>query len=1131
MNKEKIKQWITFSRIKHLRMHIRSSDDIQTWIKRVFLVGVIFGVFILIWFFGFFIPRLPDVGNIENLMAAQTSEILDREGGLLYRIYGGENRENVPLDKISQEAINAVLSIEDDQFYDHPGIDVPGIIKAICAELGACSARGGSTITQQFIKNAFLSPERTYTRKLKEIILALQLERRFEKNQILEMYLNRIPYGSNIYGIERASNIFFGKSASDLTIAEGAILASIPKAPTFYSPYGNNKYATTSITADEIFKKDIKIEQDIIDIDVSLLKKGLLGKTYLFSKSQGLIKAKPLGDDDKDKKNKPVEIPNDTRSLYLKGRVDFVLGRMKELGYINESQRITSLKEAETIEFKEFREEIVAPHFVMFVRQYLEEKYGKDQVEQGGLRVTTTIDPKLQDFAENAVGEFAEQNLARYDASNASLVAINPDNGQVLSMVGSVDYWNDEIDGKVNVALRPRLPGSSFKPIVYASAFLQGYAPSTVLYDVPTKFGAWYEPENYDGKYRGPVSMKQALAHSLNIPAVKAGYLAGIPNVLDLARKMGIQLDQPNDWYGLSLALGAGEARLIDMVQAYGVFASGGYKVSPVSILKIEDRNGNILEEYEGSKAKELILDPQVAYLINQSLSDVQARPEGWWRQQLSISGQINAAKTGTSNKKKKVGDEDINYPFDTWTIGYTRRLVAGVWAGNNDGRYLNLKASGLDTAGRIWNRFMTEATKDMPRESFDKPEGIKFVKISEKTGKLPSKYTPVNDIKTEMFANFSVPTEVDDSYRLVEIDKVSGKLATEYTPKAAIEKKAFFEHHAIIRENANWEESVRQWARENGQDEVIPTEYDDVHTPDTIDDRPELVIKTPVDLSTISPPVIGVLVDVNSRVGTRYVEYFWDDKLIYTAKKPPFKGVINIPKNSKVGSKHKIKAIVYDALLRSNQSSITVKIGKDSTPPQVEFLYPPDNIKLFPNSSFSTEVSAWDADGDIKKVEFYLNGKLKGVVKKPPYSWQLLVPNAGKHELKAIVYDYADNKVNDTLSFEIKDESNSVYSKSGILIPRDNESFNKNERVVIKVGLSDEVARNLKELTILSKKKGQKRAVEIINWKNKLDESVSNEHSFVWPNPSPGVYELKLKAALKDGRSRISKPVSIVVK
>ncbi|MCK5600767.1 hypothetical protein KAR91_02790 [Candidatus Pacearchaeota archaeon] len=883
---------------------------------------------------------------------------------------------------------------------------------------------------------------------------------------------------------------------------------------------------------DEIIKMDIRSEQDLVDVNPDFIDKGLLGKTYHYGDC-----ASESDEEDEDESIED-EIENtssgECREIYVKGRIDFVLGRMRGLEYITEEEYEEAIALAEHIEFNPFIEEIKAPHFVMYVRQFLEEKYGKEQIEQGGLKVITTIDPKMQEAAETAVETYAEQNFERYDASNASLVATDPNNGQILAMVGSVDYWNDEIDGKVNVALRQRLPGSSFKPIVYAAAFLQGYAPSTVLYDVKTKFGSWYEPENYDGEYRGPVPMRQALAHSLNVPAVKAGYLAGIPNVIDLARKMGVQLNQPDDWYGLSLALGAGEARLLDMVGAYGIFANGGYKMDPVSILKIEDRNGNILEEYQKPKNKTLILDPQVAYLVNDILSDVEARPEGWWRQTLSVPGQVNGAKTGTSNKEKKMSNGEMeNIPFDTWTVGYTRRVAAGVWAGNNDGSYLSFRASGLDTAGQIWHDFMVAATEEHPREKFERPEGIKWVKISEKTGKLPSEHTPEEVTKTGVFASFSVPREYDTSYRLVDIDKVSGKLATEWTPEAAIEETAFFEHHAIVPDNTNWEDAVRQWAKEKDEDEPIPTEYDDVHTGASMAAKPDIRIMYPKSRATVSAPYIGVWPKIDAKVGVNYVEYYWDGELVDTASQSPFKGTIKISKRgSKKGSSHTIKAIVYDSLYRSSQSSVQVKIGDDNVAPMVDFAYPGDGAKLDANTSMTAMVNAFDPNGDINKVEYYMDGELMYTVRSAPYAWQFTVPQLiGDHRLKAVAYDHARNKTSTQIEIVSKEPKTVVTSGgSRILEPYRNESFHTGERILVQAALNTEAQNDLKELVVLAKQKGKK-SIEIAKVASEEGEGGAYIYTFIWDSAPAGTYELSMKITLQNGKIRFSQRIPIVVR
>ena len=1108
MKNRLLKIWLTIQKKKESFQ--QKGHSIGTIIRYTLVGAISIGFFMMILTLIIVLPGLPNINNIENLVAAQSSVILDRDGDVLYTIHGDENRKIVDLDSIAPSAAQAALAIEDDRFYSHAGVDIAAILKAVCHEVHICSQpRGGSTITQQYVKNAFLSPERTYTRKLKEIILSLKLESKYSKDEILEMYLNRIPYGSNIYGVEVASQIFFGKPAKELTLAESAILASIPKAPSYYSPYGTNLYARIDLNEEEILKLNIQSEQDLVNYNPDFVSKGLLGKTYTF----GVVK----GEDG--------EIINEDNrvDIYVKGRVDFVLNRMTELGYISEEEAQTALSEANAIEFEPFREDITAPHFVMYVRELVEEKYGKEQIEKGGLKITTTINGKMQEAADNAVEQYAERNETNYLATNASLVAIDPDNGQILAMVGSRDFWNDEIDGKVNVALRPRLPGSSFKPVTYAAAFLQGYAPSTVIYDVRTKFGGWYEPENFDGEFRGPVSMRQALGASLNIPAIKATHLAGVPNVLDLARKIGLDLNQPDDWYGLSLGLGAGEVRLLDHVTAYGVFANGGYRVTPVAILKIEDRNGNILEEYESPKKQDLILDPQVAYLINNILSDTQARPDEYWRSMLTVPGHTNGAKTGTSNKKKN----DVNYPFDTWTLGYTRHLAAGVWAGNANGDHLSLMASGLDVAAPIWKAFMAEATKEMENEQFKKPEGIKYVKVSKRSGKLPSEHTPEEDIVTGIFASFSTPREYDSGYQLVEIDKVSGKLATEYTPDEAREEKAYYSHHSILPDNPNWENAVRKWAEENDQDEEPPTEYDDIHTEDTMDVKPEITITSPKSKSEVSPPYIGVWVDIDSPAGVSKVDYYWDDELAYSSGTPPYKGNIEISSQTKKGSSHTVKAIVFDELYRSSQSSVTIKIGEDETPPIVNFVYPADNSKLPIGTSIATQVDARDPNGDILKVEFYLDNELMDSVRMPPYVWQFTVPDKlGDHDIKAIAYDHSKNKTEDKIIIQSIQSENNLSGASRILEPGANASFDEGGKVLIKTYFANSERQNLKELTILAKKEDNVRPLEITT-----ATGGAQTYTFIWDSPMAGRYEIYFKAELEDGKLYFSKRVPIVVR
>ncbi len=1021
---------------------------------------------------------------------------------MLYSIHGDENRENVPLDQISPYASKAVMAIEDDQFYEHMGIDIPAIGKAFLAELGLGNARGGSTLTQQYIKNAFLSSERTYSRKLKEIILSLQLESKYDKDQIMEFYLNRIPYGASIYGVEVASKTFFDKPAVELTLVESAILAAIPKAPTFYSPYGNHRYAQIDLDELDVVRLNIRSEQDLVDYDPNMITKGLLGKTYTFGEE------------------------GDEYSFYMQGRTDFVLKRMLELQYITQEQFDEAVLEAENLEFNPFREDITAPHFVMYIREQLEEKYGKELVEKGGFQVTTTLNPLMQEAAEKAVENQAESNELNFKATNASVVAVDPNTGEIMAMVGSSDYWNDDIDGKVNIALRPRLPGSSFKPIVYASAFLQGYAPGTVLYDVKTTFGTTYSPDNFDGEFRGPVSLRNALGASLNIHAVKAGFLAGIPNVLDLARAMGIGLDQSDDWYGLSLALGAGEARPLDMATAYSTFANGGFETEAVSILMVQDRYGNILEEYEVPEKKDQILDPQVAYLINDILSDPEARPDPYWRNRLTIPGHVNGAKTGTSNNPEN--KQGIIYPKDTWTIGYTRDLVGAVWAGNANGDPLSLYASGLDAAGKIWREFMIEATKEHPRKEFDKPEGIHWRKISKRSGKSPSEHTLEEDIISDIFASFSKASNFDDSYRFVKLDKVSGKLATEWTPLEAIEEKAFYTHHSILPDNSKWEAAVRAWAEENGEDQKAPEEFDDIHTQESMKIKPDIRITSPGSNEVVAPPHLGVWVDIDSNKGIERVDYYWDGEFVHSAEISPYKGNITIPNSLKKGSKHTLSAMVFDQWYRSNKTTIQVEIGEDDTDPVANIVYPKEWTLFSPHSFITAQVNAKDIHGDILKVDFYLNDELINSSRIPPYSLQFKLPEElGEHELKIIAFDHARNSDEDNIMIEISDSASSTTGNSRMLSPKSGSNFDANDSILVKAFIGEGDQDGLESVVILAKpKKGAPLEVGSIDF----TENPSSHIQFIWNGAFVGEYQLYMKMMLEGGKTRFSERVDVEI-
>lgn len=623
----------------------------QGW-KKIALAALValflFAGAVTIWVATF---EMPNLDNFAERKVIQSTKIFDRTGRvILFDVHGEVTRTVVPLDRINDYAEKASVAIEDSNFYNHNGIEIKAIFRAIFTNLSEgrlLSGQGGSTITQQVIKNALLTSDKKVSRKIKEWVLAPRLEAQLTKDEILEIYLNEIPYGGTVYGIQEASRRFFGKDAADLTLAESAYLAALPQRPTYYSPYGNNVD---------------KLEE---------------------------------------RKNK-------------------VLKEMLENNSISKAEYDSALTEKVSFQKPE-NFGIKAPHFVFWVLQQIEEEYGVEAVEEGGLKITTTLDWELQEKAEEIVKKHALENSTKFNAENASIVATDPKTGEVLVMVGSRDYFDEQIDGKFNIATANRQPGSAFKPIVYAEAFNKGYRPETVVFDVPTEFstscasgGSCYNPQNYDNVFRGPMSLRDALAQSVNIPAVKVLYLSGIRDSLNLAKKMGLETLTNVDQYGLTLVLGGGEVRPLDMAGAYGVFANNGMKAKQIGILKVEDRKGKELEENlkDGKPEEERVLPEQTARLISNVLSDNAARtPAFGSNSYLNIPGV--AVKTGTTNDYR-----------DAWIVGYTPEISVAAWAGNNDNRSMEKKVAGFIVAP-MWNEFFQFALTKRPAGSFNSPEGL----------------------------------------------------------------------------------------------------------------------------------------------------------------------------------------------------------------------------------------------------------------------------------------------------------------------------------------------------------------------------------------------------------------------
>jgi len=625
----------------------------------ILLYFILVFIFASIIFVLYLSKDLPTIEQIASRQVAQSTKIYDRTGSvLLYEISGGQERTVVPFEEIPKHLKDATIVMEDEKFYGEPAFDWRAIIRAVLVNaIHGRVLQGGSTITQQLAKNAFLSPEQTLARKIRELILATRLDRHYSKDQILAFYLNEIPYGPTIYGVEAASGAYFGKSAKDLNLAQSAVLAALPKAPTYYSPWGNH-------------------------------------------------------------------------AKELLNRKKIVLEKMFGLGKISKSE----LDEANkfNIVFAPQGHGIKAPHFVMAVQDYLVQKYGEDIVRQGGLRVVTTLDWNLEQVAEKAVAEGAANNEKLYSGKNAALVAENSKTGEILALVGSKDYFDVKNEGNFDVAIQGlRQPGSALKPFVYLTAFEKGYTPDTVIFDVPTEFAArnpdcpleqdfndenreCFHPENFDGQFRGPVSFRRALAQSINVPAVKVLYLVGLRDAVKNAYNFGLTTLTSPDLYGLSLVLGGGAVKLIDLVGAYSVLAQEGIKHKQTMILGVKNSDGLILESYKDQSEK--VVDPQPTRLINNILSDAEAR-SGLFQNSLDLTifpDHDVALKTGTSN----------DY-HDAWTVGYTPSLTVGVWAGNNDNSPMQKHGSSILAAVPIWHAFMTEAIKNLPLETFVKPDPV----------------------------------------------------------------------------------------------------------------------------------------------------------------------------------------------------------------------------------------------------------------------------------------------------------------------------------------------------------------------------------------------------------------------
>ena len=819
---------------------VKRSKKIALWSRYAFLgVALLLIIsFIAIPLFAFNLPSPDKIVRRDGF----STKILDRNGDVLYDIFVDERRTPAELDDIPLFLRQATIAIEDKNFYEHKGFDPTGVFRAMFNIVFRGRIQGGSTLTQQLVKNALLSPERTIFRKIKEFLLSIQIERKYSKDEILKMYLNEVPYGGTAFGVETAAETYFGKKVKDLNLVESAVLAGLPQRPSAYSPYSS------------------------------------------------------------------------TPDAYI-GRTEQVLRRMREDDYITKEQEEAAVDELENVKFQERGASFKAPHFVQYVQKILEDRYGENVVEQGGLKVTTTLDLELQESAEDVVKEEIDK-VTGLKISNGAAVALDPETGEILAMVGSRGFNDPDIDGQVNVTTRLRQPGSAIKPITYLTALKEGYSASSLIMDVPTTFPGGvgqpdYEPVNYDGEYRGPMQIRYTLGNSINVAAVKVLALVGIKDTLQTAYDLGIDSLRPTNEMmnrvGLSLTLGGGEVKLLELTGAYSAFMNGGHKVDPVSILKVEDKDGKVLEEHEPEKGKRVISEEQ-AYMMFDILSDNSARTEIFGTNSLlNISGRDIAVKTGTTNDKR-----------DNWTVGGGPQAVVGVWVGNNDNSPMTQVASGVTGASPIWRRIVLAALQGKTNIRPETPSGIITAAVDTISGYRAHDGFPS---RIEQFIKGTEPGE-DPIHVRLKICKTDGKLATPSDISTGnYDEKEYF----VFKEEDptagsggtnRWQEGINEWLTTQGDERYHPpSDYCGTSNPVNVE------FVNPTDRTSNLPNKFTIEVRADSTGNIVQIELEIDGTKVRTFTGPPFRHEVDL-----LDGVHEIRAKAKDD--KGNESDRAITIG-----------------------------------------------------------------------------------------------------------------------------------------------------------------------------------------------------------
>ena len=773
------------------------------------------------------------------------TKIYDRNENLIYDVFETQKRTPVQLYQVPEYLRQATIAIEDKDFYQHQGFDPKGYLRAVYNIVFRHKLQGGSTLTQQLVKNVLLSPERTILRKVKEFVLTLEIESKYSKDQILQMYLNEAPYGGTAWGVEEAARTYFGKSASELSLTESAVLAGLPQSPSYYSPFSETKAYTE--------------------------------------------------------------------------RTKQVLRRMREDGYISQEEEEKALEELESLEMASRSGTLRAPHFVMYVKKILEEKYGEKVVELGGLRVVTSLDSEFQQKAQEIVTEEIAK-VEKLHITNGAVVAIEPQTGEILAMVGSKNYEDPDYDGKFNVVTsKNRQPGSTIKPVTYVAALKKGYTASTLLMDTITHFpgGAGkpdYVPTNYDLKEHGSLQVRYALGNSINVAAVKMLAMVGIKDMLKTAYEMGFSTLEPTQEnlsrLGLSVTLGGGEVSLLDMATAYSAFANGGHRVEPVAILKITDKDGNVLEEFKPFPGKRVLSEAE-AFIISDILSDNNARLMTFGENNLlKFSNRQVAAKTGTTNDKK-----------DNWTIGWTPQVIVGTWVGNNDNTSMKAVVSGVSGAAPIWRKIISEYLKDKPVEKFEVPSGIVTAEVDKVSG-----YRAHDDFpsRTEYFIKGTEPSGSegeDPIHKKLKLCKSQGKLATPVDiARGDYDEREYFifkEEDPFAQPGATnrWQEGINAWLSKQPDERYHPpTDYCDTL------DQVHLVFHSPHDHDQVDSEFTVKVEPVSAHEIVK-VEIFVNGESKKTLSSPPYELGLTLEDGT-----YTIKAEARDE--KGNSGGGEIKIG-----------------------------------------------------------------------------------------------------------------------------------------------------------------------------------------------------------